>query len=237
MGNAIKGHIEHAEKTGVCQLSSMNINEFPSQLLHLAKKLRTLDLSHNKIEILPEAIGSFAVLKTLNLSYNRLSSVCTGICKLSKLETLTLDNNRLTSLPKGIGQCIALKAVSISGNKLKSFPDGFSTLKHLNSLDLSKNSIVNIPDSVESLQVVELNLNQNQISVIPESVASCPRLKVLRFEENCVQLDGIATKILSNSGISLLACRGNMFVEKDLQNINGFEKYMERYTATKKKFD
>jgi len=27
MGNSIKHHIEHAEKTGVCQLSSMNLSE------------------------------------------------------------------------------------------------------------------------------------------------------------------------------------------------------------------
>ena len=32
MGNAIKGHIQRAEKTGVCQLASMNLTEVISNL-------------------------------------------------------------------------------------------------------------------------------------------------------------------------------------------------------------
>jgi len=75
MGNSssISNHISNAQKTGVCQLSNMQIKELPSQLLRLNHNLRSLDLSTNKIEILPEAIGNFTVLKNLNLNNNLLS--------------------------------------------------------------------------------------------------------------------------------------------------------------------
>ena len=62
-----------------------------------------------------------------------------------------------------------------------------------------------------------------QIASLPESLASCPRLKVLRFEENCISVTSIATKILTDSGVSLLAYQGNMFNEKDFQQVEGYE--------------
>ena len=62
-----------------------------------------------------------------------------------------------------------------------------------------------------------------QIAHIPDALAMCPRLKVLRFEENCVSLAGLSTKILSDSNISLLASQGNLFNAKEFQDVDGYE--------------
>ncbi|CAK8693282.1 leucine-rich repeat-containing protein 57-like [Clavelina lepadiformis] len=237
MGNSLKSHIEHAEKTGVCQLSSMNLAQFPAELLRLAKNLRMLDVSNNKIPSLPESIGNFSILKSLNLNHNRLQVLCPGLSKLKKLETLTISNNRLVQLPPDIHHCAALRTLVLSGNKLKTFPSQLSRLKHLDMLDLSQNSLSGLPENFQGLHVVELNLNRNQISVLPPSLAQCSRLKVLRFQENCVTLEGVSSTILAHSNVSLLAYDGNLFSQKDFQSIEGYDKYMERFTATKKKFD
>ncbi|XP_037580713.2 leucine-rich repeat-containing protein 57-like [Dermacentor silvarum] len=74
-----------------------------------------------------------------------------------------------------------------------------------------------------------------QVSMISESIANCPRLKMLQLEENCLQINSIPTQLLTNSNVSLLAVEGNLFELKDLQQKEGYETYMERYTATKKK--
>nr|CAB3263526.1 leucine-rich repeat-containing protein 57-like [Phallusia mammillata] len=237
MGNSIKAHIEHAEKTGVCQLSSMNLSEFPSQVLKLSKSLRTLDLSDNKIQGIPEAIGNFTSLKTLTLNHNRLSILCSSICKLKKLEHLSVTHNRLAYLPPDLGECAALKTVVLTGNHFQSVPEQMATLKHLDLLDMSHNKITRIPENLHQLNAVELILNNNQIPSLPDCLASCPRLKVLRFQENCVPLDGISKKILLDSKISLLVFDGNLFTQKDFQQVEGYSQYMERYTATKKKFE
>nr|XP_026691815.1 leucine-rich repeat-containing protein 57-like [Ciona intestinalis] len=237
MGNAVNTHIQHAEKTGVCQLSSLNIEEFPSALLKLSKSLRTLDLSRNKVKALPDAIGNFSVLKSLNISHNRLPMLCDGICKLLKLESLIASYNMLTALPADISRCKSLKSVVLCGNKLKTVPEQLANLKHLDMLDLSDNQICKIPDTIGNLQAVELNLNQNQVNKIPDALASCQRLKVLRFNNNCVSLGEMSTKLLIESKISLLTYEGNLFTEKDFQQVTGYNKYMERFTATKKKFD
>lgn len=111
----------------------------------------------------------------------------------------------------------------------------FCGLKHLDVLDLSHNRLTSVPDGVAELHVIELNLNQNQISEISDKIADCPRLKTLRIEENCLQFKSIHRRILEDSKISNLALEGNLFEMKQFPDLDGYEKYMERYTAVKKK--
>lgn len=92
-----------------------------------------------------------------------------------------------------------------------------------------------MPDAAATLRVTELNLNQNQIAIISEKLADCPRLKTLRLEENCLQLNAIPPQILKESQISMLALEGNLFEMKQFMNMDGYDVYMERYTAVKKK--
>lgn len=47
--------------------------QFPEELQRLTSNLRTVDLSGNKIEVLPASIGNFLQLKSLTLNSNKLS--------------------------------------------------------------------------------------------------------------------------------------------------------------------
>ncbi|XP_039993017.1 leucine-rich repeat-containing protein 57 isoform X1 [Xiphias gladius] len=237
MGNsALKSHLETSQKTGVFQLTGKGLQEFPEELQRLTSNLRTVDLSGNKIEVLPAAIGNFLHLKSLTLNSNRLTSVPSEIGKLKKLETLSLNGNRIQQLPPSLGQLKALRTLSLAGNQISDFPPGLATLRQLDLLDLSRNQIQNVPAEVSELQAIEINLNQNQISVLSAEVSQCPRLKVLRLEENCLELSSIPLSILTDSQVSLFSVEGNLFEVKKLRDLEGYDKYMERFTATKKKF-
>lgn len=236
MGNAgLKQHLETAKKTGVLKVSQNKLNEFPAGFLQLAGHLRTLDLSDNKFVIVPNEISRFMHLRHLNLNKNKISKLPDCVGALTKLETLNVSNNNLTSLPRTITNMIHLKQVYLSDNHLKEFPTVFCGLKHLDILDLSRNEIKLIPSDISGLNVSELNLNQNQISDINPQIAGCPRLKTLRLEENCLQITAIHSNILMDSTISNLALEGNLFEMKQLADLNGYEAYMDRYTAVKKK--
>lgn len=237
MGNsALKSHLETSQKTGVFQLTGKGLQEFPEELQRLTGNLRTVDLSGNKIELLPAAVGNFLQLKSLTLNCNRLTCVPAEIGKLKKLETLSLNGNRIQQLPPSVGQLKALRTLSLAGNQISEFPSGLATLRQLDLLDLSRNQIQNVPARVSELQAIEINLNQNQISALSAEVSQCPRLKVLRLEENCLDLSSIPLSILSQSQVSLFSVEGNLFEVKKLQDLEGYNKYMERFTATKKKF-
>lgn len=55
-------------------------------------------------------------------------------------------------------------------------------------------------------------------------ISHCPRLKVLRLEENCLELSMLPQSILSDSQISLLAVEGNLFEIKKLRELDGYDK-------------
>lgn len=63
-----------------------------------------------------------------------------------------------------------------------------------------------------------------QISQLSVKISCCPRLKVLRLEENCLELSMLPQSILSDSQICLLAVEGNLFEIKKLRELEGYDK-------------
>lgn len=237
MGNqgSVKSHIENAERTGVFALPKAGVSEFPKDIARLQKSCRSLDLSSNKIKAIPGALGTFSQLKQLNMNSNRIASLPDELGGLKKLETLSLNHNLITTIPLSFESLSALKILNLSENQITVFPAVLAKLKNLDVVDLSKNRITEVPDSISGLQATEVNFNQNQISRVSDEVVNCRRLKVLRLEENCLTLQSISPKVLRDSQVSILAIDGNLFEIKDFQNTDGYDAYMERYTASKKK--
>ncbi|CAH8295605.1 unnamed protein product, partial [Schistosoma turkestanicum] len=160
---------------------------------------------------------------------------------LTKLESINGNNNILTNFitPGSIvnlNDLSCLRNVNLSHNHLTEFPVELC-LKSIpiNVIDLSNNQISIIPNAIGSLQAIEINLNSNKISVISKCIAQCERLKVLRLDHNCLRLENFPIELLTESQVSLLCINENLFNMKDFYNLPGYSKYMERFTATKKK--
>ena len=49
--------------------------QFPGELFELKRNLRTLDMSNNRLEELPDDIGVFQMLKTFKLDDNKLGII------------------------------------------------------------------------------------------------------------------------------------------------------------------
>ena len=151
------------------------------------------------------------------------------ISQLKKLEVLIINKNSLKALPAGLFTSLShLKTLSLASNQLTAFPEGLGTSRHLDVVDLSNNKIRSLPESVGDLQAVELNMNKNQLASLPASLSRCPRLKVLRLEENCLALDAVNPQLLKESQISLLAVEGNLFDSKQLREADGYDQVCSR---------
>lgn len=237
MGNKqVKQHFETAQKTGVLKISLMRLQEFPTPLKQFPNVLKSLDISENRFTVLPDAdLARFTLLKTLNVSTNRLEALpdCLGV--LLKLENLLAGNNMILYVTPSLANLKNLKQVQLGNNQITQFPIMLCGLEKLDMLDLSRNKITSIPDGVETLKAVELNLNQNQVATISGNIADCPNLKTLRLEENCLQAAAIPVRLLKDSVVCNLAVDGNLFSSKQFSEIEGYETYMNRYTAVKKK--
>ncbi|XP_073832996.1 leucine-rich repeat-containing protein 57 [Musca autumnalis] len=236
MGNKqIKQHLETAQKTGILKISLQRLQELPPQLKNYPNVLKTLDLSQNRFEKIPDEIGRFTLIKHFNMSGNRIVDIPDALGELIKLEVLLLNDNMIVKIPRSLSNCQNLKTVNLSHNQLTEFPVMFCGLKHLDVLDLSRNKITAVPSEVGTLRVTELNLNQNQISMLSEEIADCPKLKTLRLEENCLQASAFTPRILKESKVCNLFVDGNLFNPKEFNQLDGYDDYMERYTQVKKK--
>ncbi|CAD7087338.1 unnamed protein product [Hermetia illucens] len=236
MGNkAVKQHFETAQKTGVLKISLQRLQDFPPQLKTFPNVLKTLDISENRFVTLPNEIGRLTLLKHLNVSGNRLVELPPVLGDLVKLEVILAMNNLIVKIPRELANLKNLKQVNLSNNQLAEFPTMLCGLKHMDVLDLSRNKITNVPSEVGDLQVTELNLNQNQISSLSEEIAECPKLKTLRLEENCLQASAFTPRILKESKICNLLVDGNLFNSKQFNDLDGYDVYMERFTAVRKK--
>lgn len=236
MGNSgLKQHYDIASKTGVLQLADYKLKEIPDEALNLCDVLRNLDLSKNKLSILPEEICKFKLLKQLNLDTNKIESLPNSLSNLKKLEIINVSNNLITFLPDSFGQLTNLKQVYLNHNRLKVFPVQLLGLQNLEVLEISNNKITEVPSGMSELYVAELNLSQNEISVISEDLHKAPKLKILRLEENCLSLDAIKPSLLRDSKIHTINLDGNLFEPKQLVSVEGYNEYTERYTAMKKK--
>ncbi|XP_014357859.2 leucine-rich repeat-containing protein 57 [Papilio machaon] len=236
MGNSgLKQHYETAAKTGVLQLSERKLKELPLEVFNLSDNLRNLDLSKNKIRCIPDEINRLKHLKQLNLSANCITNLPDSLFSVKKLEMLNISSNAIASLPQHIANLSNLKQVYLNNNKFKEFPVQLLGLNNLEVVDLSNNKITGIPEGMTNFYAAELNLSQNEISSLSEDLHLAPKLKILRLEENCLSLDAIRPSLLRDSKIHTINLDGNLFETKQLALLEGYNEYIERYTAMKKK--
>eukprot|EP01091_Cochliopodium_minus_P000360 TRINITY_DN10346_c0_g1_i1.p1 TRINITY_DN10346_c0_g1~~TRINITY_DN10346_c0_g1_i1.p1 ORF type:complete len:357 (-),score=82.16 TRINITY_DN10346_c0_g1_i1:348-1334(-) len=95
-------------------------------LFYKLKKLKYLDLSNNKLEMLPISIFGLINLETLLLNNNKLTSLF--VAKLTKLTTLNIEENNLHFPPIGLQALTKLSNFNIIKNPLGELPPQVSSL-------------------------------------------------------------------------------------------------------------
>jgi len=138
-------------------------NDFP-KTMSMMTKLRTLNLSGNQLEIIPQQILEITSLRSLYLGANCLREVTPQIRRLRRLKILYLGGNQLHDLPDDIGGLEYLCSLSLSDNKLRRLPETLSTLSRLRVLHLHQNMLTTLPHGlifITSLQ--DLSLRDNPL--------------------------------------------------------------------------
>ena len=79
-------------------------------------RLRVLDLSFNRFEILPQTVLQCVSLRELYLNNNSLIALQPDIAKLENLEVLDISNNLLSKLPDELADLKNLKKLNVSNN-------------------------------------------------------------------------------------------------------------------------
>ncbi|KAF1579292.1 Leucine-rich repeat and calponin homology domain-containing protein 1, partial [Eudyptes moseleyi] len=166
-------------------LSKNRLTEVPTELCHFVS-LETLNLYHNCIKIIPEAIVNLQMLTYLNLSRNQLSSLPACLCGLP-LKVLIASNNKLGSLPEEIGQLKQLMELDVSCNEITALPQQIGQLKSLKELNVRRNYLEVLPQELVQLPLVKFDFSCNKVLVIPICFRKMMQLQVLLLENNPLQ--------------------------------------------------
>ncbi|KAJ6664979.1 hypothetical protein lerEdw1_005210 [Lerista edwardsae] len=122
----------------------------------------------------------------VNLSTLRLRVLPPEVLQNNNIESLNLDRNKLKHLT-GISRLCKLKKLVLSKNDIVDFPKEIGNLIHLEKLDLNQNQIRVIPEGVFSCfsKLNHLRLNNNRLEGLPKDLAACSgSLQYLNLSNN-----------------------------------------------------
>ncbi|XP_006884613.1 PREDICTED: leucine-rich repeat and calponin homology domain-containing protein 1-like [Elephantulus edwardii] len=166
-------------------LSKNRLVEVPMELCHFVS-LETLNLYHNCIRVVPEAVVNLQMLTYLNLSRNQLSALPACLCGLP-LKVLIASNNKLGSLPEEIGQLKQLMELDVSCNEITALPHQIGQLRSLRELNVRRNYLKVLPQELVDLPLVKFDFSCNKVLVIPICFREMKQLQVLLLENNPLQ--------------------------------------------------
>merc|ERR1739845_222737 len=98
--------VSQASKTGVLALRECGLKALPEGATDIeagAASLRTVELSVNRLRVLPDSIVAWEGLNNLSCCSNELTELPRVIGCLTSLLKLTVSRNRLSSLPLELG--------------------------------------------------------------------------------------------------------------------------------------
>ena len=237
--SVVRKKVERASKTGVLSLTEHKLEAVPKivveQLGGGASRLRTLDLSRNKLDKLPEQ-WAFPKLTTCNLSQNRLTRLPELSAALKKLDA---SENRLTDVVSCLTNAEAnLEELSLSKNPSLGTGNlwpAVALLTRLTSLDVCGCGLRSLLDGSFSLpELVDLRADDNLIEEI-DVATKAPALRRLSLARNRLQAQGIPTSLLRLSSLSHLDLQGNPLTKRQFLDIPGCDDFLKRREDHRKK--
>jgi len=168
---------ENAETLVLADNELVEVSEKIGQL----KQLRMLDLGHNQLRAVPNAVGELAGLSDfLYLHDNQLSVLPASLARLTRLRYLNIGENAFETLPECVCSMAGLIELRISGNRLSELPGAVSRLSRLRELHARNNRLGTLPRAIGQLaELRQIDLRGNPVTHLPEELANMPRLEKL----------------------------------------------------------
>ena len=173
------------------------------------KNLEVLDLKRCGLTALTEKISGLEKLRTLDISANRLEGLPIESLASLPLSNLNASNNRFHDilLPKTIRQLPHLEALDVSHNFLTALTEDDLAMPNLRFLYLAENRIEQLPDLSASVDLITVSAPGNKLSSVADGLVSLQKLKNLDLSRNDIRklderlglLDGLTAFTISNN--------------------------------------
>lgn len=160
------------------------LTEFPVELFEIAKTLEVLDMTDNKLSMLPENFADFKKLKILFLSNNNFTKLPTVLSQCPKLSMIGFRNNQIETVEEN-ALPLTTRWLILTDNKLKKLPNSMGDLSLLQKCMLSGNKLTTLPQSMVKCHNLELlRIAVNQLTELPPWLLGLPRLSWLAYSGN-----------------------------------------------------
>mmetsp|Transcript_3379 Transcript_3379/g.4254 ORF Transcript_3379/g.4254 Transcript_3379/m.4254 type:complete len:258 (-) Transcript_3379:295-1068(-) len=222
--------LRKASVTGRMHMRNQKLEKLPPKLYTLTN-LKTLDVSNNKLTVISSQIGCLTKLQSLKLSHNLLTELPEELYYMNQLETLNADHNLLKKVPALPRK--KLRSIDISHNHIE------GEIGHpvvvippcAQTVNLSNNKITGLSKSFgfELLaKLRELNLDDNQITQLPEEVKHLKKLICIKLKRNKLVTGSIPKQLLEDTLVNRIELEGNEVDLKCLSNLSGYDAFMAR---------
>ncbi len=147
---------EAAEPTARTDLSYCRLRRLPFSSDAAFDHVTHLNVSHNPLGALPDAVFSMVALEELvAISCSLSGPLSSELKSLNKLQSLALSQNEITRFPDVLcSQLSCLQSLDLRFNQLGSLPESISHLVALKHLFIQQNHIVSLPQSIFQLQQI-----------------------------------------------------------------------------------
>jgi len=191
------------ERSTVLNLSNHDLAAVPPGLSALAD-LTELDLSGNRLEMIPLALAQLGKLQILNLARNQLAEFPAAITAIPSLRVLDLSQNRIGVLPPALGSLTELQSLNLAENELAELPAAIGALAKLQTLDVNNNALVALPPTIGKLaELRDLILTGNQLEALPESFGDLRLLELDLSDNRFVDFPLPVTRVISLSSLRM----------------------------------
>ena len=153
----------------------------------LMMNLDSLDLSNNKLTVIPNGVLHHATkVSFLELSSNILHTIEENAFVDMNLQTLYLNDNYLLEVPRALFKVKQLKVLKLNNNLLTYLKKGtLLNLDMTNKLYLEDNQILAIEDDALPRSLTFINLSNNKFDFVDENQFNdMPNLTSINFQNN-----------------------------------------------------
>jgi len=223
--------LEQAGKTGRLVLSARKLSGFPAEVWSIGLRLRSLDVSHNNLRVLPSQIGTLSKLQTLKLSHNLLVGLPDEFHHLENLKVLEADHNLIQSV-RGTLPRKNLRTLDLSYNALEGVVGhpGLALPPSVVSCNLGHNKISALDPVAFGFQTLpkleELDLDNNMIELLPPDIGQLEKLTTLKARNN--KLSTLPSELLRDTPVNRMHLEGNPVTLSHLKTVEGFADFLER---------
>jgi len=151
-------------------------------------RVRSLDLSDQRLGLFPMDVLKFRNLQELRLRNDGLSTLPPEIGQLRKLRLIDLSGNPIGVLPEQFAELQALEVLYLNEDRALDLERDlvlFAQLPNLHVLHLEGDGLSTLPGNISTLRALEeLHLNGNRFSTFPDAVRGLEHLKLLDLRAN-----------------------------------------------------